>query len=436
MRLYGPAYSQSHAMFKEQRRAMVAIASCRTAALGGHVEACERCSTERQAYNSCRDRHCPKCGGILTRKWLAEQLGDLLPVTYFHSVFTLPSSFNILVPRNEKTIYNALFAAATDTLKALAWRYWQAEPGIIAVLHSWGQTMMLHPHIHCIVTGGGLSIDGSGWVRNPSDSFLFDVHECSNEFRKRFCRQLRRGHGEMTFSGDTAAYACVDAFAGFIAEQEARDWVVYTQPPAAGEAVALRYLSRYVHRVAISNSRILDLSADGMVTFDYKDYATVDAAGVPVHKRMTLSAVEFIGRFLRHVLPDNFRRIRHYGILAPAGKADRLARIRQMLKADEPDAMSLLESISGKRSDHTCSNCGHDKFRTLRELAADFQGMNLIVRPFASLNIQEKAGAIHHSRPASEFCSRPGPPGGPKTRSLVKPALYPTDISPIFRLTS
>lgn len=368
MRRWGPQYNRTHKMYAEQRRAMSAISTCRTAMLGGHLEACDGCGAERPVYNSCGDRHCPMCGGIRMRKWLCGQLDDLLPVPYFHTVFTLPNTFDELIPRNERAIYDMLFRAASGTLKAVARQQWQAEPGIIMVLHTWGQTMSLHPHAHCIVTGGGLSLDRKRWVKGPGGSdYLFDVFACSAEFRKRFCRLMRWRYEHLTFADDSP-FADHDAYLEFLATEEARDWVVYTQPPAGGEVKVLSYLSRYTHRLAISNRRIVGVSDDGMVTLDYKDYRDVDESGIPMHKEMALPADTFIGRFLRHVLPKGFRRIRCCGILAGRHKQAKLARCRELLAAEEPDGEALLESLALPDDAHCCEQCGHTHFTVIKEL--------------------------------------------------------------------
>ena len=382
---------------------MTAIANCRTAALGGHLKECTDCGTETPSYNSCIDRHCPKCGGIRMRKWLIEQLSDLLPVTYFHSVFTLPSSLNVLVPRNERIFYNTLFQAATDTLKFLGKKHWGVELGIVAVLHTWGQSMILHPHVHCIVTGGGLSPEGK-WVASLSDTFLFDVHECSNEFQKRFCRLMRRRHDKMTFAGKSAKYANRETFLKLLAKEEERDWNVYTKPPSSGEANVLRYLSRYVHKVAISNSRIEDVSDDGMVTFDYKNYRREDAEGLPVHKKMELPAVDFIGRFLRHILPENFRRIRGYGILAPSCKKAKLKLARASLNAAEPDVLKIIDSLDVPTPKACCSKCGHSAFKRTGEIPPSYAAW------FRPQKVQNSL-AMGHSGKSRRLVGGKAPPG-------------------------
>jgi hypothetical protein len=357
LRRWGPDYSRTHPVPAGQRRVMEQLAACRTAALGGHVERCEVCGHERPVYNSCGNRHCPTCQGKLARKWLAERLQDVLATAYFHCVFTIPDAFNVLVPRNERTVYNLLFRAVSQTLKYFARKQLGGEPGVVAVLHTWGQTLWPHPHLHCIVTGGALSFDRRRWVSTGPD-FLFDVHELSAEFRKRLCRMLRRA--PLTLADDAAHLAAGGALDRLIAEQEQRDWVVYSKKPETGPSQILHYISRYTHRVAISNRRILDISEAGTVTVEYKDYRDCDSGGRPTRKLMHLRATEFIGRFLRHVLPSGFRKIRCYGLLAGKDKAAKLAAARSLLgpvpepaAPDRPD-----EAAASAQQQHLCPRCG------------------------------------------------------------------------------
>ena len=328
LRRHGREYSRSHPVSARQRRVMQPLASCRTAELGGHLERCDGCGHERPVYNSCGDRHCPKCQGAAARKWLDARLGELLPVPYFHCVFTIPDSLNVLVPRNERVFYGLLFRAASAALRHLARRHFGGDLGVVAVLHTWGQTLWLHPHIHCIITGGALSRDRSRWV-SWSSRFLFDVAELSGEFRRRFCRLLRRA--ALTLDATQGSPADASTVEELITEAESQYWTVYCKKPFSGPADVLRYVSRYTHRVAISNRRIQAVSNDGTVTFSYKDYRDKDVLGRPRQKSMTLSATEFIGRFLRHVLPRGFRRIRSYGILAGRERAAKLAACREIL---------------------------------------------------------------------------------------------------------
>jgi len=324
------------------------------------MEKCDACGFERPVYNSCGDRNCPTCQGKLARKWLAARLDDLLNTAYFHCVFTIPDTFNVLAPYNETTVYNALFKAASKTLKHFARNELDGQLGMTAVLHTWGQTLWLHPHVHFVVTGGALSGDLKQWHSTGSE-FLFDVYELSRDFRKRFCAILRRA--QLVFKGDAAVYADRSRFEAFLDAQEAREWVVFAKKPFAGPRQVLEYISRYTHRVAISNRRIIDISEDGGVTFTYRDYRQADADGLAPEKEMSLSATEFIGRFLRHVLPKGFRKLRSYGILAGANKRAKIAAVRELLgPADLPD--DLDDPADSATEDLTrCPECGTGTMR-------------------------------------------------------------------------
>jgi hypothetical protein len=340
------------------------LSVCRTAALGGHLEQCDSCGYEHPAYNSCRNRHCPQCQSQLARRWLSDRLSEALPVPYFHCVFTIPDSFNALVPRNERVIYGLLFRAAWETLKHLFERDLGVEPGVISVFHSWGQTLWLHPHVHCIVTGGGLSFDGQRWVSTSSE-YLFDVFELSAEFRRRFCRLLRRKKLEIVGTG--AKYSDRAEFDRLVSEQEARDWVVHCKPPFAGSESVLEYVSRYIFRVAISNHRIEDVSDDGTVTFSYQDNRERDGEGGVSRKSMQLAALEFIRRFLLHILPPNFRKIRMYGILGGREKAAKLRRCRELLGVD-PDSVESESPPSESEAERLCPHCGKGRMWHAGEL--------------------------------------------------------------------
>ncbi|MBU0639525.1 MAG: IS91 family transposase [Planctomycetes bacterium] len=337
LRRWGPEYTRTHAVPPHQRRAMQALAACRTAALGGHLEQCTDCGHERPVYNSCGNRHCPTCQGQLARAWLAQRLGEVLNALYFHCIFTIPDTFNVLVPYNARVIYTLLFEAAAGAIQHLMKTRLGVEAGIVAVLHTWGQTLWPHPHIHCIVTGGGLTPDRRQWVATAPD-LLFDVGALSCAFRERFCAGLRAA--KLTFAGDAARLADPAAFEALIATEEKRDWVVHSKPPVAGPRQVLEYLSRYTHRVAISNWRILEVTDDGAVTFQYQDWHHKDAHGRPPVRKMTLSATEFIGRFLRHILPRGFRKVRCYGLLAGRHRQQKLAAARALLgePVAEPEA--------------------------------------------------------------------------------------------------
>jgi len=338
-RRHGEAYRQARAghLGRVERRVMSAIEACRTAVLGGHVERCADCGLVRIAYNSCRNRHCPKCQGLARAEWLAERQAELLPVPYFHVVFTLPAPLAEIAFQNKAAVYAILFRTAAETLCTIAAdpKHLGAEIGITAVLHSWGQTLHHHPHIHCIVPGGGLAPDGTRWIACRPGFFL-PVRVLSRLFRRLFLEQLQAAFaaGELGFFADLAALAEPQAFTRHVAALRRVDWVVYAKRPFGGPQQVLAYLGQYTHRVAIANSRLIAL-ADAQVSFRWRDYRHHDKVKV-----MTLAADEFIRRFLLHTLPDGFHRIRHYGFLANAHRAAKLARIRQHLAVPPPNATS------------------------------------------------------------------------------------------------
>jgi hypothetical protein len=332
VRAYGRAFTATHRLSGQQRRVLRAIVQCRTAALGGHVEQCADCGHQRIAYNSCRNRHCPKCQGGERAQWFAAQQALLLPVPYFHVVFTLPHALNALIRLNRRELYALLFRTAAATLQQVATdpKHLGAELGITAVLHTWGQTLTEHVHLHCVVTGGGLRPEGR-WVDLPKGRrnrlFLFPVRALSTRFRARFCEGLHTLHaqGKLRLWGPCAPLSGRVEWARYRHTLNSSPWVVYAKPPFGGPAVVLKYLSRYTHRVAIANQRLVAVG-DGMVRFRYRDYADHNAP-----KILTLSAEEFLRRFLLHVLPLGFKRIRHFGLLASRGRADKLRRCRQLL---------------------------------------------------------------------------------------------------------
>jgi hypothetical protein len=363
-RRHGNAYRQAHAghLGRVERRVMSAIEACRTAVLGGHVERCEDCGLVRIAYNSCRNRHCPKCQGLARTEWLAERQAELLPVPYFHVVFTMPAAIAEIAFQNKATVYAILFRTAAETLCAIAAdpKHLGAEIGVTAVLHTWGQTLHHHPHIHCVVAGGGLSPDGPRWVACRPGFFL-PVRVLSRLFRRLFLEQLQGAFdaGELGFFGNLAGLANPAVFVRRLAELRRIDWVVYAKRPFGGPEQVLAYLGRYTHRVAISNSRLLAL-AEGQVTFRWRDYRHHNKA-----KRMALTADEFIRRFLLHALPDGFHRIRHYGLLANRHRVAKLALCRQILAIPPPDTPSTSSTdyreryreLTG-RSLEICPCCG------------------------------------------------------------------------------
>ncbi len=314
---------------------MSAIETCRTAALGGHIEGCEDCGHRRIAYNSCRNRHCPKCQGAAAREWLEARRADLLPVGYFHVVFTLPAEVADIAAQNKAVVYDLLFRAASQTMLTIAAdpRHLGARIGITAVLHTWGSALTHHPHIHMIVPGGGISLDGQRWV-SSRPAFLLPVRVLGKLFRRLFLTRLMELHnaGQLNFYGKQAGLGDRCAFQRHVSIARKKNWVVYAKPPFAGPEAVLAYLSRYTHRVAISNRRLLALDEAG-VTFRFKDYRR---DGAERYRTMTLATDEFIRRFLLHVLPKGFHRIRHYGLLASGGRRDSVVRVRELLAAPAP----------------------------------------------------------------------------------------------------
>ena len=343
VRTHGVAYRQAHRLTRGQHRALRAIAACRTAALGGHTEACDVCGAIRIAYNSCRNRHCPKCQTLAKERWVAARRADLLPIEYFHVVFTLPHALNPLAQGNPRLIYSLLFQAATATLASFGNdpRHLGGELGIVAILHTWGQTLVQHLHLHCVVPGGALARDGARWLP-AKRGFLFPVRALARVFRGKYLAGLQRAFERqaLRFAGSVAGLAEPRAFGQFLATLRAHDWVVYAKPPFAGPAQVLEYLGRYTHRVAISNDRLVSVDA-GQVRFRWRDYARGNRL-----KTMTLSAAEFLQRFLLHVLPGGFVRIRHFGFLANRGRTAKLARYRALLAAVPPEAATGPEPVA------------------------------------------------------------------------------------------
>jgi len=335
----GPAYRSSHAghLSLHQLKVMSAIEHCRTAVMGGHVEACTDCGHWRVAYNSCRNRHCPRCQGAAARTWLAEREADLLPVGYFHVAFTLPAEVADIAFQNKAAVYGLLFQAASETMTTIAAdpKHLGARIGITAVLHTWGSAMTHHPHIHMIVPGGGIARDGTHWI-SSRPAFLLPVRVLGKLFRRLFLTRLMALHdaGQLAFYGGMAHLADRRAFLRHLSPVRKKNWVVYAKPPFAGPEAVLAYLSRYTHRVAISNSRLLRFDETG-VTFRYKNYR-LDSADR--QQSMTISADEFIRRFLLHVLPKGFHRIRHYGLLAGATRKAHLDHARRLLGVAPPVA--------------------------------------------------------------------------------------------------
>jgi hypothetical protein len=358
-RRHGHAYRAAHDghLGRVERRVMSAIELCRTAALGGHVEACEDCAHARVAFNSCRNRHCPKCQGATRERWLADRQADLLPVPYFHVVFTVPAEVAEIAFHNKATVYAILFDAVAATLKTIAAdpRHLGGEIGFLAILHTWGQVLTHHPHIHCLVPGGALAPDGRWLGCRPN--FFLPVHVLSRLFRRLFLGRLAAAHtaGRLRFSGALERLGDADAFTAAIRQLRRKNWVVYSKPPFGSPEHVLAYLGRYTHRVAIANSRLV--SADETsVTFRWRDYRHGNAP-----RLMSLDPHEFIRRFLIHSLPDGFHRIRHYGFLANGCRRARLTIIRQLLTATTPAPIGATGEITRPlpRFDPTvCPCCG------------------------------------------------------------------------------
>jgi hypothetical protein len=359
-RRHGTAYVQAHdgRLGRVERRVMSAIELCRTAALGGHVETCDDCAHSRVAYNSCRNRHCPKCQGAARDQWLADREADLLPVPYFHVVFTVPGEVAAIAYQNKRLLYGMLFEAVAATLKTIA-----ADPrhrlggelGFIGILHTWGQTLTHHPHIHCLVPGGVLAADGSRWI-SCKPGFFLPVHVLSKLFRRLFIERLQAAYaaGQLHFFGDLAPLHDDGHFAEAIRALRKKRWITYAKPPFGSPAHVLAYLGRYTHRVAISNGRLVHAD-DAGVTFRWQDYRTGNTS-----RDMTLQPHEFIRRFLLHCLPDGFHRIRHYGFLANGIRRARIAQIRHLI-AEAPSeptapARSRLQRIAFDPS--ICPCCG------------------------------------------------------------------------------
>jgi hypothetical protein len=363
---YGAGWRRANAghVSLGQLKVMSAVESCRSTALGGHVERCQDCGHSRIAYNSCRNRHCPKCQGAVAKDWLAARQADLLPVGYFHLVFTLPAEIAPIAYQNKAVVYDLLFRAAAETLLTIAAdpRHLGTRIGFTAVLHSWGSAMTHHPHVHMIVPGGGISLDGTRWVP-CRPSFLLPVRVLSRLFRRLFLTGLAEAHaaGRLAFFGDLGNLRNPAAFAAHLAPLTRKNWFVYAKPPFAGPEAVLAYLARYTHRVAISNSRLLRLDERG-VTFRYKDYRRNDRERF---RTMTLAPDEFIRRFLLHVLPKGFHRIRHYGLLASAACRANIARARKLIAmpvpvSDPPVEYDDADPADGVAPDHRppCPCCG------------------------------------------------------------------------------
>ncbi|TXT40483.1 MAG: putative transposase [Comamonadaceae bacterium] len=361
-RTHGPAWRQNQQghLSLGQLKVMSAIEQCRSAALGGHVLHCDGCGHDQVAYNSCRNRHCPKCQDSAAKRWLQDRQADLLPVDYYHVVFTLPAPISAIAYYNKAVIYRLLFEVAAETLSTIAAdpKHLGAQIAVTLVLHTWGSALTHHPHVHGIASGGGLSPDGQRWVACKPGFFL-PVRVLSRLFRRRFLEELGAAYraGELQFFGEYAELADAKTFAKWLAPMSKCEWVVYAKRPFAGPAAVLAYLSRYTHRVAISNSRLISMDEAG-VTFRWKDYR---AKGKTRHKTMTLEPQEFMRRFLLHVLPSGFHRIRHYGLIANNVRKEKLALARELLQVapvavvDQTVTDACAEPV---RPSFVCTHCG------------------------------------------------------------------------------
>ena len=355
-RAHGPAWRRAQAghVSLNQLNVMRAIEHCRTAVLGGHMLRCDACETTQIAYNSCRNRHCPKCQGAAAQRWLEQRQRELLPVEYYHLVFTLPAAIADIAYQNKALVYQLLFQAAAQTLTTIAAdpKYLGARIGFTGVLHTWSSAMTHHPHIHCIVPGGGLSLDGSQW-RACRRGFFLPVRVLSRYFRRVFLQRLQRAHraDKLQFFGRLEALRDPRAFDELITPLKRTEWVVYAKRPFSSPKAVLNYLARYTHRVAIANSRLVALNPRG-VTFKWKDYR---AKQHPRYKTMTLHADEFIRRFLIHTLPRGFHRIRHYGWCANTQRADALAKLRALLQGDET---AVKRQHHPYHPTYACPQCG------------------------------------------------------------------------------
>lgn len=377
-RRFGPAYRRTHAeaLSRAQRRVMSAIELCRTATLGGHVEQCDSCGHQRIAYDSCRNRHCPKCQSLARAQWLEARESELLNTQYFHVVFTLPKQVAALAFQNKKVLYDMLFHASAETLRTIGAdpRHLGADIGFLTILHTWGQNLMHHPHVHCVVPGGGIAPDGARWIACRPGFFL-PVKVLSRLFRRLFLAALNQAFraGKLHFYSQLEALHDQKAFAQYLAPAAQAEWVVYAKAPFGGPAQVLNYLARYTHRVAISNKRLLSMEGN-RVAFLWKDYKHGAA-----QRTMTLEAAEFIRRFLLHVLPQGFQHIRYYGFLGNRYREAKLALCRRLLGTPTPaareaqdheDYRDRYERLTG-HSLRDCPLCGRGHMLCIKTLPAD-----------------------------------------------------------------
>jgi hypothetical protein len=343
LRIYSNDYLENNSLLYAHKKVMHHIKVCRTAELGGHIEQCDNCDFQRNAYNSCRDRHCPKCQCLVKEKWLNDRKAELLPCGYFHLVFTVPHKLNPIILCNKKVALAILFAAINETLQAFAkdpqWRL-EGQLGFIAVLHTWSQTLMDHFHLHCLIPSGALSFDKNRWIP-ARETFLFKVESLAKEFRKRYLQKLDKAFVDekLIFPGNTQTYRCRRAFKKLIQSLFQTTWIVYAKRPFAGPQQVLEYLGRYTHRVAISNNRIVSIK-NGKVTFTYRDRKRKDEV-----KNMTLDADEFIRRFLLHVLPNAFMKIRYFGFLANTNKKKCIPLLRKLIDPSAQLPEKITETV-------------------------------------------------------------------------------------------
>ena len=375
-RRYGKDYQKENILSFKKLKVMHNISVCRTAHLGGHIEQCDQCDFERIAYNSCRDRHCPKCQTMAKEKWLNDRKADLLPCNYFHMVFTLPHKLNPIILTNKKVMLNNLFAAVNQTLQVFAkdpqWRL-EGQVGFIGVLHTWSQKLTDHFHLHCLVAGGALSFDKKRWIPSKN-SFLFKATSMAKEFKKRYLRLFEKAYlnDELIFPGKTAPYKFMKRFTSLLDSLFKVKWIAYAKRPFAGPEQVLEYLGRYTHRVAISNNRIKSID-NNKISFDYKDRADNDAI-----KTMTISSHEFIRRFLLHVLPENFMKIRYFGFLSHRNKKQAINLIRKFIGSDMPlqertkeTVLEMMLRLTGQDIS-CCPMCKKGKMTIIKELPSQF----------------------------------------------------------------
>ncbi|MBU0675538.1 MAG: IS91 family transposase [Proteobacteria bacterium] len=371
-RKYGHDYRQNNFLSSNQYKAMRHIEMCRTAALGGHTEACNHCGFEQNSYNSCRDRHCPKCQTLVKEKWLNARKAELLPCPYFHNVFTLPHELNPLILINKKVMLAILFAAVKETLQVFArdpqWRL-VGQLGFISVLHTWNQKLTDHFHMHCIIPAGVLSFDKKGWIAGRVN-YLFGIEPLAKEYQKRYLHKLEKAYAkeELSFRGAAATFADKQQFERLLNTLWDKQWITYSKQPFGGPEQVLEYLGRYTHRVAITNNRILSIE-DGMITFNYRDRTDENKV-----KELTVKAAEFIRRYLLHILPNGFMKIRYFGFLASTNKKTSIALLRQLINLDAELTEKMKETVQEMMLRLTgvdifcCPECGKGKMIIIKEL--------------------------------------------------------------------